>query len=89
MRSDQSDLWIIHMLDPIIIICCTEGEVERGNIFKHYLYSNITGRPERWTLSIYFANGSGDVETRAFKLLDRAWRWYRAYMEWEDQKLTQ
>ena len=83
-RSEQSGLWIIHMLDPITIICCTQGQEEVGEIFKHFAFANIDGVQEYWTLSIYFSNGNGDLETKAFKLLDRAWRWYRSYMEWED-----
>lgn len=88
MRSEQSDLWIIHMLNPITIICCTPGEVERGRVFKHYMFTNTLQAQEFWTFSIYFSNGPGDIETRAFKLLDRAWRWYRSYMEWEDKNIT-
>jgi hypothetical protein len=88
MRPDDSGIWIVHLLDPIAIIACEEGEVERGSVFKHYHYVNGEGIAEFWTLSIYFANGKGDIEAKAFKLLDRAWRWYRAYMEWEDSGIN-
>jgi len=87
MKPDLTGAFIIHMLDPISIIACDEGNIERGRVFKHYQYINSDGSPELWTLSVYFANSEGDVETKVFKLLDRAWRWYRAYMEWEDNNI--
>lgn len=87
MRPDITGAFIIHMLDPIAIIACDEGNIERGMIFKHYQFVNGDGVAEFWTLSVYFANGEGDIETRVFKLLDRAWRWFRSYMEWEDNNI--
>jgi len=87
MRPDDSGPFIIHMLDPIAIIKCTPGHDHVGNIFKQYQFTNADKQLEGWTLSIYHlftADMLEKPEDRALKLLDRAWRWYRAYMETED-----
>jgi len=87
MRPDDTGLFVIHMLDPIAIFQCTLGHVEQGRIFKHYQFVNSDGEPEEWTLSVYHfftADLLEKPEDRALKLLDRAWRWLRAYLEWED-----
>lgn len=87
MRPDNSGPFIIHMLDPIAIIRCVPGHEDVGNIFKQYQFTNADGQPEGWTLSLYHLFTSDMLEKpedRALKLLDRAWRWYRSYMEWED-----
>jgi hypothetical protein len=92
MRPDQSGLFIIHMLDPIAIIQCREAHVseKEGEILKYFYFKNIDGVTEEWTLSIFHfftTDFLEQPEDRALKLLDRAWRWYRAYMEWEDNKI--
>lgn len=95
MRPEDSGIWIIHLLDPIAIIQCLEGhvgrgEVEPGNIFKHYQFNNAYQVLEEWTLKVHHfftTDFLEEPEARAMKLLDRAWRWYRSYMEWEDNNI--
>lgn len=91
MRSDSTGLYIIHLPDPVTIIECIEGhvgkgEVKAGNIYRHYQFNNGQGI-EEWTLNIHHfftTDFLEEPEQRAIKLLDRAWRWYRSYMQWED-----
>lgn len=89
LRPEQSGLWIIHMLDPISIIECIEGHMQlEGKIYKQFQFENIDGVTEEWTLSIYHFFTTDFLETpedRAPKLLDRAWRWLRAYFQEEDK----
>lgn len=88
MRED-SGKWIIHLLDPKAIVRCTEGHVQIDNIFKHYQYKNSDGIIEEWTLSAHFfftTDFISEPEQQVIPLLDRAWRWYRSYIQWEDKK---
>lgn len=88
LRPEQSGMWIVHMLDPISIIQCIEGHVELKSIHKHYSFVNSDWVTEDWTLSIVHFFTTDFLETpedRAPKLLDRAWRWLRAYFKEEDK----
>jgi len=87
MRPEQSGIWIIHMLDPVAIIQCTEGREDNDNTFRHYVYINADNVPEEWTLSIFFIAIDGLTDKDHEHLLDRAWRWYRSYMQWEDKNI--
>lgn len=92
-RGDQSPLFIVHLLQPVAIIQAHEGHVDApGKIFEHFQFRNIDGVVEEWTLSVWHfftTDFISDPEDQAKPLLKRAWRWYRAYMEWEDSNLKQ
>jgi hypothetical protein len=86
MRPEQSGVWINHMLDPVAIIRCSEGKTNVDKVNQYFVYINTDNVPEEWTLSIYFI--ARDIEEKEMHhLLDRAWRWYRAYMEYEDKNI--
>lgn len=91
MRPEQSGLWIIHLLDPQAIIKCDEDhlEFEPGKFYKHFSFKNSDEIVEYWTLSVHFMfTRELDSEQHSAivdQMLSRAWRWYRAYMEWEDK----
>ena len=91
MRLEQSGLWVIHMLDPKAIIRCTESHVAiEGEIYSHFRFRNADGEIEEWTLSAFHFFTSDflkEPEEQVKPLLDRAWRWYRAYLEWEDKNI--
>lgn len=95
MRPDQSGCFIIHMIDPISIIACHENHVDIINQpCRQYSYTNSDGILEHWTLSVhhmYTANMAAldDVNSQAMidKLLKKAWHWYKAYMDWEDDNI--
>lgn len=91
MRPEQSGLWVIHLLNPKAIIQCIEGHQVTTAPYAHYSFQNIDGVVEQWTLSAYFLFTTDfltNPDQQARPLLDRAWRWYRAYMEWEDKNIT-
>lgn len=88
---DDSGIWIIHLLEPQAIMRCTEGYVQIDNIYKHYQFKNGDGEIEQWTLSAYHfftTNFISEPEQQVVPLLDRAWRWYRSYMEFEDHNIN-
>lgn len=89
LRPEQSGIWIVHMLDPIAIIKCTEFKIDTGEaINRHYQFRNADGIIEEWTLSVYFTTDFLEKpEDRVPKLLDKAWRWLRAYFEQEDKNI--
>lgn len=90
LRPEQSGEWIIHMLDPKAIIRCSNGHVEADTIWRHYEFMNIDGEVEQWTLSVYHLFTTDfltEPQEQAGKLLDRAWRWFRAYLEAEDENI--
>ncbi len=85
---EGSGQWVIHLLDPKAIIRCTEGHVVADSVYQHYSFDNSNGVTEDWTLSAYHLFTTDFLTTpeeQARKLLDKAWRWYRAYMEQIDQ----
>lgn len=86
-----SGLWVIHLLEPKAIIKCVEGHQRAGSLYRHYQYKNTDGIIEEWTLSIdhLFTQDITQIpiEQQWEIMLDRAWRWYRAYMEWEDKNI--
>lgn len=89
MRED-SGTWVIHLLAPMAIIRCTEGHVRIDSVYKHYQFKNGDGVLEEWTLSAYHfftTDFISEPEQQVIPLLDRAWRWYRSYMKWEDNNL--
>jgi len=89
MRED-SGLWVIHLLEPMAIIRCIEGHERVGALYRHYQYRNGDGVIEEWTLSIHhlFTQEILAKQNEVWEtMLDRAWRWYRAYMEFEDKNI--
>lgn len=89
MRED-SGTWIIHLLNPQAHIQCLEGHVATDKVHKHYQFQNADGVIEKWTLSAHFfftTDFISEPEVQVIPLLDRAWRWYRAYMDWQDKNI--
>jgi hypothetical protein len=82
----ESGLWVIHLLTPVAIIRCTEVKEAADEVSQDYVYINSDNVAEQWTLSIYFTEKDIDEE-ELYHLLDRAWRWYRSYMQWEDKNI--
>lgn len=90
MNPAHSGLWIIHLLNPKAIIRCDEGHVETGTMYKHYEYKNKNNVNEEWTLSAYHfftADFITEPEKQVIPLLDHAWRWFQAYLDWKDDAI--
>lgn len=85
------DIFIIHLLNPIAIFQAHEGHVFlKDKIHQHFQFTNSDGVPEQWTLSVFHfftTDFITEPEQQALPLLKKAWRWYRAYMEWEDKNI--
>lgn len=84
---EKSGLWVIHMLEPKAIIRCTEGHVQADSFYSHFQFRNSDGLIEEWTLSAYMViapNFEIEPGQVAGPLLERAWRWFRSYLKWED-----
>ncbi len=93
MRHDDDAAYIIHLLDPVAIIIAAHtfrlAHSSENTIAKKYTYNGPDG-PEEIELIIHHFFTTDMLETpehRAYKLLGKAWRWYRAYMEWEDKQI--
>lgn len=89
MRPDDDATFIIHLLAPVAIIQVHEDHIATGKIQAHFGYNNADGLREQFTLSIHHFFTADFLETpedRAIQLLDKAWRWYRSYLEWEDKQ---
>lgn len=92
-RPDESGLWIIHMIDPHAIIECDEEwlDLPPGKFYKHFQFKS--GEIiENWTLSIHFLFSTELDSEQHHKIvnhiLDRAWRWFRSYLEWENKQIN-
>lgn len=87
----ESGIWVIHLLEPKAIIQCVEGHKRVGALYRHYQYTNSDGIIEQWTLSAYHfftTDFISEPEQQVIPLLDRAWRWFRSYMEFEDKQIN-
>lgn len=86
-----SGTWIIHLFNPQAHIECIEGHVRTNKVHKHYQFKNADGVIEEWTLSAQFfftTDFLTEPEQQVIPLLNRAWRWYRAYMQFEDNNIN-
>jgi len=95
MKPNASQCAIIHTIDPIAIIRC-ELDQKRAPAEHHLvqIYINSDGLPEEWTLEAHHlfttnmnAADSEAAKSIAEKLLVKAWRWYRSYLEWTDRNI--
>lgn len=90
MRTGE--LCIVHMLNPIAIFRCFEGHQDfEGKIFKHYQFQNSDGVIEQWTLLVHHfmtTDFISEPEQQVIPIMNRAWRWLRAYFEWEDKQIN-
>jgi len=90
---DNSDTWVIHLLKPQAHIQCIEGHHEQiDGHYKFYTFKNSEGVVEDWTLCAQFfftTDFISEPEKQVIPLLDRAWRWYRSYMEWEEKNIDE
>lgn len=85
---DDRDLYIIHAIPPFSMIQAVQGAGKAPvdqRLYQSFAFRNIQGTIEDWTLVIIYSEGTPE---QADKLLSKAWRWYRSYMEWEDKNLS-
>ena len=88
MRPDDTGLYVIHLLQPVAIFECIEGfEAVEDKITGQYQFRNADGILEEWTLSthhFYTTDFLKEPEDQVKPLMDKAWYWFKAYMQWED-----
>lgn len=87
--TDSGDLFIVHALPPFTLIQAfpEAGRVNiRSDRYQSFAFRNAYGVVEDWTLAILYSEAA---QEDAFKVLSKAWRWYRSYMQWEDQQKIQ
>lgn len=81
MTGNKSGQFVIHMLEPVMVITCNPGHIDaKGQESKHYQFSDAMLTVHEWTLSIYHSESTANLE-RQVAILDRAWRWFRSYLE--------
>jgi hypothetical protein len=82
---------IIHTVSPQAIIEVIEGHIYATSPYRHFQYVNTDGLAELYTLRVHhlftteFDGEQHHIITT--KLLSKAWHWYMAYMNWEDQQI--
>lgn len=85
---DGSPSAIIHTQEPQSIIEIIEGHVQCVSPYRHYQYDD-----EPYTLRVHhlmtteFDSEKHHIITT--KLLDRAWHWFAAYMQWQDEQIEE
>lgn len=94
MNGDGEALAIIHTIDPVAIIEVLFATSSKKKYQKTFVYINSDGDNEHWTLIVHHLfstdmNGLGDEVAAEMinKLLNRAWHWYKTYLEWEDKNI--
>lgn len=85
--------YIVHTVRPKLIIEAVEAsELPEGERLvhstQHFRHTNSDGFAEDWILRIVDAYDDSERGEQQ-KLLDRAWRWFRSYMEWEDANIDE
>ena len=92
IHPDQSGVWVIHTQNPKAMIQCFQGIVKTEAPHQHFAFLNSDRIVENWTLSafhLFTTDFLTEPELQAEVLLKKAWRWYRAYMEWEDAQINE
>ncbi len=88
---EGADLFICHLLNPVAIFQAHEGHIQvKEKIYNHFEFVNSDGVLEKWTLSthhFFTTDFIEEPEKQVPKVMDKAWRWYRSYMEWEDNNI--
>lgn len=76
---------IIHTLEPQAILEIIEGHIQCTSPYRHYSFTNNEGLTEEYTLRAHhFFTREFDSEQHHIlvtKLLDRAWFWFKAYLQ--------
>lgn len=98
-KEADDRLFVLHTVSPRILVECiclneAPGDEDMEAIFSFYQFVNSDGVLEKWQLIIrqyYDAIDVDDVADeevpRYRKTIDKAWRWFRSYLEWEDDNL--
>lgn len=89
MNARCKSLAVIHTIDPVAIIEVLEGHkrFDSGH-YRHFIHNSV--EPYTFRLHFQFSKSLADGDAQAkevSQLFDRAWRWYRSYMEWEDNNI--
>lgn len=83
---------IIHTEDPKAIIEIIEGHTQENSPFRHFSLINSDGLPELYTLRVHHLfTTEFDAEKHHLmtdNLLDKAWKWFVSYLNWEDQQIN-
>lgn len=85
--SGNDNVALIHTIEPISIIQVHNGHINTGKTYQYYGIHES----ETYTLTIHHMFTTElhakqeDKDKQVNKLLDRAWHWYKSYMEWEDE----
>lgn len=86
----NNDTCIVHTIEPIAIIELSLEKPLKNQYQKKYVYIGADGLREEWTFGIhhFFTTDFNEEnhEAKAFKLMDKAWHWYAAYLKWEDEQ---
>lgn len=80
-NPNSNERYIIHLLEPIAIIeCIKSNNIQSINFCYLFLFQN-----EEWILRLHYCSSDDDKEID--KLINRAWRWYRAYLTQDKYEL--
>lgn len=85
--------YVIHTTKPKLIIEAVDASedpdvVSSGFPHQIYQYVNSDSITETWALIIRDVYDESTIEEQG-KLLERAWRWFRSYLEWEDENIDE
>jgi len=95
MKTDR--VFILHTVSPrcLIEVICINDQDAKGDlddVFDFYDYTNPDDVIERHQLLIkqfydIHPDENKEMTPKYRHVLDRAWRWYRAYLEFEDDNI--
>lgn len=91
MNTSGGATVIVHTIEPKAMIQVHNGHdpIDFG-YSKQYSFKNTDGDIEQYTLRLfhYFTEDFNEDNHKpaAYKIMDKAWHWYMAYLKWEDEQ---
>lgn len=88
--EDYNKQYIIHTVQPkciieVVFVDEDPNVVSSGYPHQVFEFTNSDNVPDKMALIVRDPLGNSNEQTG--KLLPRAWRWYRTYIEWEDKNI--
>lgn len=85
-------MWIYSRLSLSLIEVIPEDEIpvaiNRKLVQNRFLYKNTDGFEESFLL-FFVQNNCAMVDQNPIELLKEAWKWFEAYLRWEDGNIDQ
>jgi hypothetical protein len=88
MRTGR--VFILHTINPRMLLEAVMigdfSDTSHDSVYKLFHYQNTDGIDEDWCLVLRDTYDDANQE-ELIHVIDRAWKWYRSYLNWEDDNI--